>query len=45
MRGVKYEVLEAMLEFIYNGETKLVNENVESFVKLITDLEVFGVTE
>ena len=45
MRGVYSEDLEALIEFICCGETKLLKEQVDSFVKLITDIELFGVTE
>ena len=42
MRGVKHEVLKAMLDYIYSGEAQLEKENVESFVKLSTEVELFG---
>ena len=45
MSGAKHEVLDSMVEFIYTGETKLSNNNIDSFVKLITSIELFGVNE
>ena len=36
MRGVKSVVLEALIDFIYEGETKLVEVYAESFFKLTT---------
>ena len=45
MNGVQHEILQALVTFIYSGETQLKKDNVESFVKLITDIELFGVTE
>ena len=44
MRGVEHEVLEAMLDLIYNGEAELKEELKDLFVKLQTDIELFGVT-
>ena len=34
MRGVKANILEALLEFIYCGEAKVEKEDVEEFIKL-----------
>ena len=45
MRGVEHKVLEAMLDLIYNGEAELEEELKDSFVKLQTDIELFGVTK
>ena len=33
-----------MLDFIYCGETQLDKEDIESFVKLSVEIEVFGLT-
>ena len=43
MRGVNKSVLEALIDFIYTGEVKVESKDVESFLKLNTDLELFGV--
>ena len=45
MSGAKHEVLDSMLEFIYTGETKIANHDIDSFVKMITSIELFGVNE
>ena len=45
MRGVEHKVLEALMDFIYSGETKLEKEFVRSFQRLIMELELFGITE
>ena len=44
-KGVEHEVLQALVAFIYSGETKLKRDKVELFVKLITEIELLGVTE
>ena len=38
-------MLEALIEFIYCGEILLDKDKIDSFVKLITDVELFVVTE
>ena len=45
MRGVEHKVLEAMLDLIYNGEAELEDKLRDSFVKLQTDIELFGVNK
>ena len=45
MRGVEHDVLNALLEVIYCGETSIEKEHINSFVKLSTELELFGVTK
>ena len=45
MSGAKHEILYSMLEFIYTGETKIANNDIDSFVKMITGIELFGVNE
>ena len=34
-----------MGEFIYTRETKISNDNIDSFVKVITSIELFEVNE
>ena len=45
LKGVKIEDLEAVLEFIYLGETKVGKTNVNSFLETAKELEVEGLTE
>ena len=44
MRGAGHEVLKALLDFIYNGEANLRQEDIDSFTQLSADLELLGVT-
>ena len=43
MRGVEKNILEALINFIYSGEVKVESQDVETFLKLSTDLELSGV--
>ena len=45
LKGVKMEDLQALLEFIYLGETKIVNSMVTSFLETAKELQVEGLTE
>ena len=45
LKGVKFEDLKAVTEFIYQGETQLKESNLESFLNVAVDLEVEGVME
>lgn len=45
MRGVEHDVLNALLEVIYCGETSIEKEHINSFVTLCTEIELFGVTK
>jgi len=40
LKGVKYQELEAVLEFIYNGETKLSEEKMKDFLDVGISLEI-----
>jgi len=42
LRGVKYEYLQAMVHFMYLGQTKINLENVNDFIKVASDLQVKG---
>ena len=44
MRGVEHIVLEALLDFIYNGEAKLDQKHINSFKVVCMELEVFDIT-
>ena len=42
MSGVRGAVLQSVLECIYSGEVQVENEEIEAFMKLSNELEVFG---
>ena len=42
LRGVKLNDLEAVMDFIYLGEARLPQENLESFLSLANDLQLRG---
>ena len=42
MRGVKSEDLVAMMDFLYHGEVKVFQENLESFLAIAEDLQLRG---
>ena len=42
MSGVKGAVLQAVLDFIYSGEAHVEEKNMKAFIKLSTEVEVFG---
>ena len=42
MRGVLWEVLGAVVDFLYFGETTVAQENLESFLELAEELELQG---
>ena len=44
MRGVKEEVLEAIVDFLYKGEANVFQENLDSFLALAEDLRLKGLT-
>jgi len=44
MRGVKEEVLVAIVDFLYNGEANVFQENLDSFLALAEDLRLKGLT-
>jgi len=45
LKGVKQELLQQIIEFIYIGEVKLCESEVDSFVKLGKELEVEGLAD
>ena len=45
MRGVKSEDLEAILDFLYSGEAKVLQENLEAFLLLAEELQMKGFME
>lgn len=45
LKGVKQELLQQIIKFIYIGEVKLCESEVDSFVKLGKELEVEGLAE
>ena len=42
MRGMKFEDLLAILEFLYCGETNVYQENLDSFLSIAEELELKG---
>ena len=42
LRGVQYEDLRAILDFIYLGQTKVDMHKINQFIKLATDLQIKG---
>ena len=44
LRGVKYEHLQSMVNFIYLGQTKIKFEEVNEFIKVATDLQIKGLS-
>ena len=45
MRGLKYETLTAVVDFLYCGEVAVPHGSVESFLMLVDDLKLRGVSE
>ena len=45
MRGVKSEVLMAMVDFFYRGEANVCQENLDSFLALAAELQLKGLEE
>ena len=45
MKGVKSEILIAMMDFFYLGEANFFQENLESFLKLAGKLQLKGLTQ
>ena len=41
MRGVTRNVLVSLIDFIYSGETYLESENMEDFMKLIAEIDLY----
>ena len=44
MRGLRSEVLIAIVDFLYHGETKVFQENLDSFLALAEELKLKGLT-
>ena len=44
MRGLKSEVLSAMIDFLYSGEANILQENLDSFLALADELQLKGLT-
>ena len=44
MRGVKYEDLFAILDFLYIGEANVFQENLDSFLAIAGELQLKGLT-
>ena len=44
MRGLKSEVLSAMIDFLYSGEANVLQENLDSFLALADELQLKGLT-
>merc|ERR1719187_1857226 len=42
MRGVKSEVLVAMIDFLYHGEANVFQENLDSFLVIAEELQLKG---
>ena len=42
MSGVKGALLQAVLDFIYSGEAHVEENNMKAFIKLSSEIEVFG---
>ena len=42
MRGLKYEDLVAIIDFIYNGEASVFQENLDSFLSIAEELKLKG---
>ena len=45
MRGIKYDILMAMTDFIYCGETNVYQDDLESFLALAAELQLKGLEE
>ena len=45
MRGLKFEDLTDILDFLYLGEVRVFQENLESFLELAKELQLKGLTE
>ena len=44
MRGLKSEVLSAMIDFLYSGEANVLQEILDSFLALADELQLKGLT-
>ena len=44
MRGVEFEQLSALVDFLYLGEANVLQENIESFLTIATELKLKGLS-
>ena len=42
LRGIKHQELKSVLEFLYNGTTRIPQMEVDKFLEVAKELEVFG---
>ena len=45
MRGIKSDIIMGLVDFLYLGETKVFQENLDSFLALASDLQLKGLQE
>ena len=45
MNDVRFDVLEAILKYIYLGEVQIKNEDLKDFIKIAEALQVKGITK
>lgn len=45
MNDVKYDVLKAILEYMYLGEVHITNENLKDFIKTAEGLQIRGLSK
>ncbi len=45
MRGIKHQIMESILEFIYLGEVHFKEDWVEEFIAIARSLEIIGLNE
>ena len=45
MNDVKYDVLKAILEYMYLGEVQITNENLKEFIKIAEGLQIRGLSK
>ena len=45
MRGVQHKILEALLDFIYSGKTRLDKNHIDLFMKFITEIGLYGLVD
>ena len=44
MKGIKFEDLQAMVDFLYRGEANVFQENLESFLAIAEELKLKGLS-
>ena len=45
LRGISYKEIEAVLDFMYNGQTKIDHEQLDAFLAAAEELKVRGLTQ